>query len=141
LNKLPDFSKGDGLLPAIAQDHETGQVLMLAWMNEESFLQTLNTRHAVYFSRSRNQLWKKGEQSGHTQQVMAIHVDCDGDAILLKVRQRGVACHNGYYSCFYRRFHEADQSEKTQETAQETAGTEWKIVDEPIVDPSTMYDR
>src|SRR5690348_15935177 len=87
----PDFSKGDGLLPAIAQDAQTGEVLMLAYMNAESFAQTVATGEAVYFSRSRNRLWHKGEESGHTQQVRAIFVDCDGDTILLKVDQRGGA--------------------------------------------------
>ena len=99
---IPDFSKGDGLLPAIAQDAETGEVLMLAWMNAESYQETVATGHAVYFSRSRSRLWQKGEESGHVQEVLAILVDCDADAILLKVRQTGPACHKGYRSCFYR---------------------------------------
>ena len=99
----PDFSKGGGLLPAIAQDAETGEVLMLAYMNAESLAETLATGRAVYFSRSRNRLWRKGEQSGHVQQVEAVYIDCDGDTILLKVRQiGGAACHTGYRSCFYR---------------------------------------
>jgi phosphoribosyl-AMP cyclohydrolase len=100
---VPDFSKGDGLLPAVAQDAETGEVLMLAYMNAESFAQTLARGEAVYFSRSRNRLWRKGEESGHIQQVQAVLVDCDGDTILLKVRQQGgAACHQGYRSCFFR---------------------------------------
>ena len=99
----PDFSKGDGLLPAIAQDADTGEVLMLAWMNRESYDETLRTGRAVYFSRSRNKLWRKGEESGHVQEVQAIFVDCDADTILLKVDQiGGAACHEGYKSCFFR---------------------------------------
>jgi phosphoribosyl-AMP cyclohydrolase len=99
----PDFSKGDGLLPAIAQDAETGDVLMLAYMNAESYAETLATGRAVYYSRSRKKLWRKGEESGNVQQVRAIFVDCDGDTILLKVSQiGGAACHTGYKSCFYR---------------------------------------
>jgi phosphoribosyl-AMP cyclohydrolase len=99
----PDFSHGDGLLPAIAQDAETGEVLMLAFMNAESFAETLATGQAVYYSRSRQRLWRKGEESGHVQDVAAVFIDCDADAILLKVRQRGgAACHTGYRSCFYR---------------------------------------
>ena len=98
----PDFTKGEGLLPAIAQDAETGEVLMLAYMNRQSFEETLSTGRAVYFSRSRNRLWRKGDQSGHVQHVHEIFVDCDADTILLKVRQEGAACHNGYRSCFYR---------------------------------------
>jgi len=99
----PDFSKGDGLLPAIAQDAETGEVLMLAYMNADSYAETLATGRAVYFSRSRKKLWRKGEESGHVQEVRAIFVDCDSDTILLKVHQiGGAACHVGYKSCFYR---------------------------------------
>jgi phosphoribosyl-AMP cyclohydrolase len=99
----PDFSKGDGLLPAIAQDAATGQVLMLAYMNQDSYNETLSTGRAVYFSRSRNKLWRKGEESGNVQQVKAIYLDCDADTILLKVDQiGGAACHEGYASCFFR---------------------------------------
>lgn len=99
---IPDFALGAGLLPAIAQDHETGQVLMLAWMNEEAWRETLATGKAVYFSRSRNRLWRKGEESGHVQHVHEIRVDCDADTILLKVTQTGAACHEGYKTCFFR---------------------------------------
>ena len=99
----PDFSKGGGLLPAIAQDAETGQVLMMAYMSPESYSETLATGRAVYYSRSRSELWRKGEQSGHVQLVRAIYLDCDNDAILLSVQQLGgAACHDGYASCFYR---------------------------------------
>ncbi|HTM53817.1 MAG TPA: phosphoribosyl-AMP cyclohydrolase [Pirellulales bacterium] len=99
----PDFSKGDGLLPAIAQDAATGEVLMLAYMNRESYDETLQTGRAVYFSRSRNKLWRKGEESGHVQHVKGIYLDCDTDTILLKVEQvGGAACHEGYSSCFFR---------------------------------------
>jgi len=101
---VPDFSKGAGLLPAIAQDVATGQVLMLAYMNEESYQETLSTGRAVYFSRSRNRLWRKGEESGNVQRVHGVYVDCDADTILLKVEQiGGAACHEGYASCFFRR--------------------------------------
>ena len=98
----PDFSKNDGLLPAIAQDAQTGEVLMLAWMNAESFAETVRTGQAVYYSRSRGKLWRKGEESGHVQTVRGIYIDCDADTILLKVDQLGVACHEGYRSCFFR---------------------------------------
>jgi phosphoribosyl-AMP cyclohydrolase len=102
-NAAPDFSQGDGLLPAIAQDATTGEVLMIAYMNAAAFAETVATGRAVYFSRSRNRLWRKGEESGHVQTVESIHVDCDGDAILLKVNQAGdAACHTGHRSCFYR---------------------------------------
>ena len=90
-----------GLVPAIAQDAVTGQVLMLAYMNAESLQATLDTGYATYYSRSRQQLWKKGETSGHTQKVLAIALDCDGDAILLTVDQTGPACHTGETSCFH----------------------------------------
>ena len=99
----PDFSKAE-LLPAIAQDARTGDVLMMAYMNAESYAETVATGRAVYYSRSRNKLWRKGEQSGNVQEVHAIYLDCDRDTILLKVHQIGdAACHEGYRSCFFRR--------------------------------------
>jgi phosphoribosyl-AMP cyclohydrolase len=120
----PDFTKGDGLLPAIAQDAQTGEVLMLAWMNAESFAETIATGRAVYFSRSRGRLWRKGEESGHIQEVEEIYIDCDADTILLKVRQTGPACHEGYRSCFFRR---------------RTADGNFETIAERLVDPSTVY--
>ena len=120
---VPNFAAGDGLLPAVAQDADTGEVLMLAWMNEESFAETLATGRAVYYSRSRGRLWRKGEESGHVQQVEAVLVDCDADTILLKVRQKGAACHEGYRSCFFR-----------QVKAEGVA-----VVSERLVDPAEVY--
>lgn len=120
---LPDFTRGDGLLPAIAQDAENGEVLMLAWMNAESFAETMRTGNATYYSRSRKRLWRKGEESGHVQSVVSIQVDCDGDSILLRVTQKGPACHEGYRSCFFR-----------QITA---AGPE--TIAARMVDPLTVY--
>jgi phosphoribosyl-AMP cyclohydrolase len=100
----PDFDKRGGLLPAIAQDAESGQVLMVAYMNREAWRHTLETGLATYWSTSRNELWVKGRTSGHVQRVREVLVDCDDDAVLLKVEQeRGVACHLGYASCFFRR--------------------------------------
>lgn len=90
----------DGLVPAIAQDAETGKVLMLAWMDAQALAATLETRRATYWSRSRQEYWVKGETSGHVQQVCDVHLDCDGDAILLRVEQTGPACHTGLVSCF-----------------------------------------
>lgn len=101
LELRPKFD-ADGLIAAIAQDADTGEVLMLAWMNAEALEQTLATKRAVYFSRSRNQLWRKGDTSGHEQHVEEVRVDCDQDAVLLKVKQTGAACHTGRRSCFYR---------------------------------------
>src|SRR4051812_45264930 len=99
-----DFDKAGGLVSAIAQDAATGEVLMIAWMNQEAFEETVRTRRAVYFSRSRQKLWRKGEESGNVQEVLGIFVDCDNDAVLLKVNQiGGAACHEGYKSCFFRR--------------------------------------
>lgn len=100
---LPNFEAGGGLLPAVAQDAQTGQVLMLAWMNREALDETLATGRAVYYSRSRRKLWRKGEESGHVQKVIEVSIDCDADAILLRVEQTGAACHEGYASCFFRR--------------------------------------
>jgi len=103
--KLLDEIKFDsnGLVPAIAQDEATGDVLMMAWMNRESLAETIKTRRAVYWSRSRRKLWRKGEESGNVQEVKSIYVDCDGDVVLLRVRQiGGAACHTGHRTCFYR---------------------------------------
>lgn len=97
-----DFKKQNGLIPCVVQDVETKQVLMLAYMNEESYQKTVETKLATYYSRSRKCLWVKGETSGHYQYVQSIHVDCDEDTILLEVKQEGAACHTGHYSCFYR---------------------------------------
>jgi len=120
---LPDFAKGGGLLPAVAQDAATGDVLMVAYMSPESFAETVATGRAVYFSRSKGRLWRKGEESGHVQRVKAIYVDCDADTILLKVEQQGPACHEGYRSCFFR--------ELTPEGS--------KVVAERLVDPAAVY--
>jgi phosphoribosyl-AMP cyclohydrolase len=123
---LIDFDKAGGLVPAVAQDAETGQVLMLAWMNRAAFEETLRTRRAVYFSRSRNKLWRKGEESGHVQEVREILVDCDADTILLKVHQiGGAACHEGYASCFFRRVEEDGL----------------RIVAEKVFDPKKVYQK
>jgi phosphoribosyl-AMP cyclohydrolase len=120
----PDFDKAGGLVPAIAQDAATGQVLMLAWMNAEAWQETLRTRRAVYFSRSRNRLWRKGEESGNVQEVREIYVDCDADTILLKVHQvGGAACHEGYASCFFRRL----------------TGDGVEVVGERLFDPKVVY--
>jgi phosphoribosyl-AMP cyclohydrolase len=122
----PDFARGGGLLPAIAQDAATGKVLMLAYMNEEAFDETLRTGRAVYFSRSRNRLWRKGEESGHFQEVREVLLDCDADAILLRVHQHGgAACHEGFASCFFRRLKEG--------------GVE--VVGERLFDPSEVYRK
>jgi phosphoribosyl-AMP cyclohydrolase len=99
---MPKFD-ADGLLPAIAQDARTGEVLMLAWMNAEALTRTLQSGEATYWSRSRAALWRKGESSGHIQRVVEVRVDCDQDAVLLRVEQTGPACHTGQRSCFYRR--------------------------------------
>jgi phosphoribosyl-AMP cyclohydrolase len=100
----PDFSKTDGLIPAIVQDYKTGEILMLAYMNEAAWKKTLETKKATFYSRSRNKLWMKGEESGNVQEVKEIAIDCDLDSILLKVNQiGGAACHTGFKSCFYRK--------------------------------------
>jgi len=92
----------DGLVPAIAQQHDTGEVLMMAWMTAETLAETLATGRACYYSRSRNAFWRKGDTSGHIQLVKSVHLDCDGDTILLKIDQHGAACHTGEKSCFFR---------------------------------------
>lgn len=122
----PNFDKGGGLLPAIAQDARTGEVLMLAYMNEEAFRRTLETGKAWYYSRSRDTYWMKGESSGHVQEVREIRVDCDADAILLRIEQvGGAACHTGQRSCFYRR----------------VEGDAWVVDGEQVFDPAEVYKR
>ena len=121
-----DFNKSGGLVAAIAQDADTGQVLMIAWMNREAFEETVRTRRAVYYSRSRNRLWRKGEESGHVQEVKGVFIDCDADAVLLKVTQvGGAACHEGYASCFFR----------------ELTGDELTVVGERVFDPKAVYGK
>jgi phosphoribosyl-AMP cyclohydrolase len=123
-----DFTKLDGLITAVAQDWQTGEVLMLAFMNEEAWAETVKTRRAVYFSRSRQRLWRKGEESGNVQLVKEILVDCDRDAVVLKVEQiGGAACHVGYNSCFYTRIEED--------------GSEEIIKDEKVFDPEKVYGK
>jgi len=117
-----------GLLPAIAQDHQTGRVLMVAWMSAESLSQTVASGQAVYWSRSRQALWRKGESSGHTQKVFDIRLDCDADVILLSVEQVDhMACHTGRESCFYRRL--VDKDGKMQ----------WTVTDPVLKDPAQIY--
>ncbi len=106
-----DFKKGDGLVPAVVQDWKTKEVLMLAYINEKSWDETLKTGYATYWSRSRSKLWKKGESSGHLQEVKEIFIDCDNDTILLLVEQVGGACcHEGYRSCFFRKLEDGQLS-------------------------------
>jgi phosphoribosyl-AMP cyclohydrolase len=133
-----------GLVTAIAQDAVTGRVLMVAWMNREALAQTAATQTAVYFSRSRSRLWRKGEESGHTQRVKEIRLDCDGDVILLQVEQvGGIACHTGRASCMYLRLESAAGT--TSGTAA-LAGTDphqatllWRAVDPVLKDPKSIY--
>jgi len=114
---LPDIIKFDekGLIPVIAQDYQTGEVLMMAWMNQESFEITLKEKIVYYFSRSRQKLWKKGETSGQIQQLKEVLIDCDGDAILLKVKQIGVACHTGRRNCFFHKLEDGNKITINQE--------------------------
>jgi phosphoribosyl-AMP cyclohydrolase len=125
-SSIPNFEKAGGLIPAIAQDAQTGEVLMLAWMNREAFDETVRTGRAVYFSRSRNKLWRKGEESGNVQEVTGVYIDCDADTILLKVRQiGGAACHEGYSSCFFRKLENGSLT----------------TVGERVFDPTAVYRK
>lgn len=120
-----DFSKGRGLIPTVVQDHHTGKVLMVAYVNQEALARTLATGEAHYWSRSRNTLWHKGESSGHVQRIKEVRVDCDGDTLLFKVEQvGGAACHAGYETCFYRRM---------------DPGGDLHVVEEKIFDPEKVY--
>ncbi len=114
----------DGLCPVIAQQADTGKILMFAWMNRESLALTVAEGYAVYWSRSRNRLWRKGEESGNRQKVLGLFLDCDEDVILLKIEQEGgIACHTGRESCFYRRLIDG----------------QWQVVEPVLKDPKTMY--
>jgi len=116
----------DGLVPVIAQDMASGRVLMVAWADREALAETAQTRRAVYWSRSRGRLWRKGEESGHTQQVSEIRLDCDGDVVLYAVSQAGgIACHTGRESCFYRRLTDGH----------------WDAVDPVLRDPELIYRK
>lgn len=123
-SEKPNFGKMGGLLPAIVQDAASGEVLMLAFMHEAAWEETLKTGEAHYFSRTRNTMWHKGSTSGHVQRIKEIYLDCDNDTVLLKVEQvGGAACHTGYKSCFYRRRREDG----------------WEVVGTPVFDPKKVY--
>jgi len=122
-----DFSKLDGLLPAVVQDAKTGQVLMVGFMNQEAWQETLKSGQATFFSRTRQTLWRKGSTSGHVQEVKEIWIDCDDDTVLLKVNQvGGAACHTGHVSCFYRRLNDQGQL---------------ITVGRPVFDPQEVYGQ
>jgi phosphoribosyl-AMP cyclohydrolase len=115
-----------GLVPAIVQDHQTGEILMMGWMNDAALRQTLETRLATFYSRSRNKMWVKGESSGHTQEVVEARTDCDQDVVLLRCKSHGPCCHVGYRSCFYRQITDP----QTLETVEDKA-----------YDPAAVYDK
>lgn len=121
-----DFKKGEGLIPVVIQDASTNQVLMLGYMNQEAWEETLRSKRVTFWSRSRKKLWLKGETSGHFQEVKEILLDCDGDTLLIKVDQIGrAACHTGFQSCFHHQFEEG----------------EWKVSGERIFDPKEVYGK
>lgn len=125
-DQVIDFDKLGGILPVIAQDDTTGEVLMLAYMNPEAFAETLRTGRVCYFSRSRNRLWRKGEESGNVQELRGVYLDCDADTLLVKVRQiGGAACHEGYPSCFFRRIE----------------GEELNVIAERVFNPDEVYNK
>ena len=115
-----------GLIPAIIQDVDTGEVLMMAYMNKDSLADTVRTRRTHFWSRSRKKYWMKGESSGHVQEVVGVYIDCDQDTLLIKVKQVGAACHEGYKSCFFREFQDDGQ---------------WKVIAERLFDPEEVYGK
>ena len=126
MSQIPNFSTPESLLPAVVQDAESGEVLMLAYMNQQAWEETLRTGNAVFFSRSRQKLWLKGETSGNVQRVIETRIDCDADTILLRVEQiGGAACHEGYKSCFFRKLE----------------GEEWVTTGERVFDPKEVYGK
>jgi phosphoribosyl-AMP cyclohydrolase len=121
-----DFNKTGGLVPAIVQDYQTGEILMLAYMNPDAFNATLSTGKATYYSRSRQTLWVKGQTSGNIQRIKEIYIDCDDDTVLLKVQQIGnAACHTGHRSCFYKKVEDGSI----------------RVTEEPVFDPREVYDK
>jgi len=121
-----DFEKLGGMVPVIAQDDDTGDVLMMAYMNREAFEETQHTGRVCYFSRSRNRLWRKGEESGHVQELRSMYLDCDADTLLVRVRQiGGAACHKGYRSCFFRKIE----------------GDGIRLIAKPVFDPTAVYKK
>ncbi len=121
-----DFAKGDGLVPAIAQDWKTGEILMLAYINEEAWNETLKTGNATYWTRSRKKIWRKGESSGNVQKVKEIYVDCDEDTVIFKVEQiGGAACHEGFRTCFFRK----------------VEGNMLKVIGERVFNPDEVYNK
>jgi phosphoribosyl-AMP cyclohydrolase len=132
MNWLDNIKWDDkGLVPVIAQEKDSGDVLMFAWMNRESLQKTAELKRAVYFSRSRNKLWFKGEESGHVQTVHDMRLDCDSDVVLLQVTQEGhepgIACHTGRHSCFYQRLNQSSE------------GPEWQACEPVLKDPESIY--
>ena len=126
LDQMIDFDKLGGIVPVIAQDETTGNVLMMAYMNQEAFNETLRTGRVCYFSRSRKRLWRKGEESGNVQELRGVYLDCDADTLLVKVQQIGAAaCHEGYPSCFFRRVED----------------DELKVVAQRVFDPNEVYNK
>lgn len=126
LAQMVDFDKLGGMVPVIAQDDTTGDVLMMAYMNKEAFDETLRTGRVCYFSRSRNRLWRKGEESGNVQELRGVYLDCDTDTLLVKVEQiGGAACHEGYRSCFFRRIE----------------GDELKVIAQRVFNPDDVYKK
>lgn len=151
-----DFNKTDGLVTAVIQDHTSGRVLMVGYMNEESFRLTVERGYAIFWSRSRKKLWLKGESSGHKLLVKFIQTDCDKDAVLIQVEPVGPGvCHEGYESCFFRTLEvrrPPDATESTPETAHPSASGEsvvngpsivgeWKVTEEQTYDPATVYNH
>ncbi len=116
----------DGLVPAIAQEHDSGKILMVAWMNREALALTISEKRAIYFSRSRQKLWRKGEESGHVQTLKEIRIDCDSDVVLMQVEQiGGIACHTGRHNCFYKKLH----------------GDKWVAVEPVLKDSAEIYGK
>ena len=116
----------NGLIPAIIQDAETGEVLMMAWMNQASLADSIRTGKTHFWSRSRQKYWMKGESSGHTQDIESIYIDCDADTILIKAKQHGAACHEGFKNCFFRKLEDDG---------------EWKQISERLFDPEQIYGK
>jgi phosphoribosyl-AMP cyclohydrolase len=131
-NKLDLKLDANGLITAVTVDADTNQVLMVAFMNPEALQKTMTTKKCTYWSRSRQKFWVKGEESGNTQQVVGVFIDCDQDAVVVKVRQKGAACHNGFESCFYREITNGLEG---------SSGLELKTIAKPLMDPKDLYKK
>jgi phosphoribosyl-AMP cyclohydrolase len=140
-SKLQLKLDANGLITAVTVDADTHQILMVAFMNPAALEKTISSGKATYWSRSRQKFWVKGEESGNTQQVVGVYIDCDQDAVVVKVKQKGAACHNGFESCFYRQVIPTEGAKREKGGTGEALGLELRTISKPVMDPNQMYGK